>query len=605
MIYSPGHIRNKPTFAHRQCLRVSTSEQDQTLTITDLGSGMTRADLINLLGVGRPLSQRAKAASDYLGRGSKTENDDKDDEEDPAEEESEEESDYDSEEEEADQESQGGPMDNTILIPCKQRDIGGFYAALCSLGTSIHVGTKSKFDDYYEFQVMPSSSSDNNAPSTQFQQFYIRRPMEEGCRPTVHNGYTEFCDVRGDCGTKIILKLNEKAMEAGYLNEQKVLKPLFVKLLEKSQYTVAFSTDDAKSVSAIIQASDEEDEEQSREAAFENDMDFDSMEDPPSSSSSSTAKPKHNTVLERAKYIPLRLSLGERKMLRLMEATMACSDYTTLVDSTFKSKARRTHTQLQAITAVLRGMVSSCDYTAGQTLFDEGNYSDYQDFFGRMFEIARRHKIMNPEKMRTEYGKLIYLLQDAVSPTIQPHLGFSVKGPIVTVYQFLQERNGLNLLRDGLIETATQEILAEKKSRTKIQNEIKRKEKAVAHLKTKYRTMNLSSEDIHLCLYSICDNNSFLNSNRVPIDKVIGYLEHFFSPTKIEKGYSLSILSGKDGARLSHNHERQYYFALQSLTLWRDIVDDMFRLWYVQYLVFHYSLFLFFIGPLSNNYRML
>ena len=30
---------------------------------------------------------------------------------------------------------------------------------------------------------------------------------------------------------------------------------------------------------------------------------------------------------------------------------------------------------------------------------------------------------------------------------------------------------------------------------------------------------------------------------------------------------------------MSHSHERQYYFALQSLTLWRDIIDDMFRLW--------------------------
>lgn len=79
------------------------------------------------------------------------------------------------------------------------------------------------------------------------------------------------------------------------------------------------------------------------------------------------------------------------------------------------------------------------------------------------------------------------------------------------------------------------------------------------------------------CFYS--DNDSFLNSNRVPIDKVITYLQQFFSPSSIEEGYSLSIVDGQDGSRLSHSHERQYYFALQSLTLWRDIIDDMFRLW--------------------------
>ena len=60
---------------------------------------------------------------------------------------------------------------------------------------------------------------------------------------------------------------------------------------------------------------------------------------------------------------------------------------------------------------------------------------------------------------------------------------------------------------------------------------------------------------------------------------MITYLREYFSPTAIKTGYSLAIVSGEDGARLSHSHERQYYFALQSLTLWRDILDDMFRLW--------------------------
>jgi len=60
---------------------------------------------------------------------------------------------------------------------------------------------------------------------------------------------------------------------------------------------------------------------------------------------------------------------------------------------------------------------------------------------------------------------------------------------------------------------------------------------------------------------------------------MIAYLKYYFSPGKIEDNYSLSIVNGQDGARLSHSHERQYYFILQSLTLWRDIINDMFRLW--------------------------
>ena len=73
-----------------------------------------------------------------------------------------------------------------------------------------------------------------------------------------------------------------------------------------------------------------------------------------------------SSVKERAKYIPLRLSLGERKMLRLVEAAMTCCDYTTEVDRPFKSAARRTHAQLKGITSVLRGLVTACDYKQGQ-----------------------------------------------------------------------------------------------------------------------------------------------------------------------------------------------------------------------------------------------
>ena len=74
-------------------------------------------------------------------------------------------------------------------------------------------------------------------------------------------------------------------------------------------------------------------------------------------------------------------------------------------------------------------------------------------------------------------GKLIYVLQDAVSSDISNHLGFSCKGPIQTVYGFLQQRNALALLDDPHIEIATQEVLALRKTRAKIAGEIKRKEK--------------------------------------------------------------------------------------------------------------------------------
>lgn len=590
--------RNHPAFQHRLCIRISTCQTTKTLSITDNGSGMTRSDLINSLGIGSRISSKTARVIRALSSNQKQpktkngnvfdseldEDTDVDDITSTSSSDTDDDDDYDTKnvvmkDEESTLEDmvygdennkQDGSDIASINLPCRAQDIGGFYAALCALGTEVEIGTKSKFDDYYVFKL--GKDEQNN-----FSQFMISRPMQEGTKPSISNGFDKFSDVRGESGTRVTISLNEDAINAGLCKEE-VLKPILEKALESSSYSVLLqSLCTEVERRGIIWANQKEEEEfklidNSDETQWADEMDTEYV------NRNQEVEP-YQTVKERSKFIPLRLSLKERKLLRLVEAAMLCSDYTADVDKQFKSASRRTHAQLKGIVSILRGTATAVQYDVGQKLLEEENYNEYEHFFESIFEIARRHKIMNPEKMRTEYGKLVYLLQDIVSPSIQPHLSFSCKGCIETVYKFLEERNGLALLDDDLIDIATREVLAEKKTRNQIGLEIKRKEKAVAILKQNHRSTSLSSEDIHLCLYSICDNDSFLNSNRVPIDKIIGYLKHYFSPTKIEDGYSLSIVSGQDGARLSHSHERQFYFALQSLTLWRDIIDDMFRLW--------------------------
>jgi len=250
--------------------------------------------------------------------------------------------------------------------------------------------------------------------------------MNEGVKPTTANGFANFTDIRGDSGTRVTITLNQSAVKAGFLKEEEVLMPMLEKFLEASPYSVVLDkccTEQQRK--EIIDASQREkdDFEQLQQNADSDEEEFEDIHD----LGGAEIDDSHNSVKERAKYIPLRLSMGERKMLRLVEASMDCCDYTTEADKTFKSSTRRTHAQLKYITSVLRGMVTACDYSAGRKLLEEDNYSEYENFFRQMFEIARRHKIMNPEKMRTEYGKLIYLLQDAVSPSIMPHLTFSCK----------------------------------------------------------------------------------------------------------------------------------------------------------------------------------
>jgi hypothetical protein len=144
--------------------------------------------------------------------------------------------------------------------------------------------------------------------------------------------------------------------------------------------------------------------------------------------------------VERAKYIPVRLSYDERKQLHLLEASLSVSGYTDKLDTpTFCNKSKRVRTQLQDIAAFLTGLVVAVDYDTGQTVLDDKSFSQDAGFFQSIFELARRYKIMNPgevhsllswpisvhlfvcftEKLRGDYGKLMYLLQDANSEQIQ------------------------------------------------------------------------------------------------------------------------------------------------------------------------------------------
>jgi len=195
-----------------------------------------------------------------------------------------------------------------------------------------------------------------------------------------------------------------------------------------------------------------------------------------------------------------------------------------------------------------------------------------------IFEIGRRHKIMNPDKMRSEYGKMIYLLQDMVA--FRDTLEFNIKSGIKTVYSFLKERGAAAMLEDPDIHIATKEIYDGSKGKYETQREIKEKEKVLKKLCKKYESHKITSDELQYCIYSITDNNSFLNANALPVEKMIMLLKKYFRPDQCtSESCDLSISSGSGGARLSHSHETQYNYVLQSLMLWKEIIENMFMLW--------------------------
>ena len=85
---------------------------------------------------------------------------------------------------------------------------------------------------------------------------------------------------------------------------------------------------------------------------------------------------------------------------------------------------------------------------------------------------------MSPDKMRSEYGKLVYLLMDAADPSIKSLLEFDAIRPLRTVYGLLEEKGGLAMLSDSLMSRATKEIVSAGRSRHDIQKDIKDKERS-------------------------------------------------------------------------------------------------------------------------------
>jgi len=59
--------------------------------------------------------------------------------------------------------------------------------------------------------------------------------------------------------------------------------------------------------------------------------------------------------------------------------------------------------QLRDLCSILSGLVVANDYKLGQKLLKDKEFSDNEQFFHNVFELGRRHKIRNPEKVRPRW----------------------------------------------------------------------------------------------------------------------------------------------------------------------------------------------------------
>ncbi|KAG0674979.1 hypothetical protein C6P40_001875 [Pichia californica] len=309
-------------------------------------------------------------------------------------------------------------------------------------------------------------------------------------------------------------------------------------------------------------------------------------------SKDSSLSDEHIAILKKIKknikFIPIRLNYDERQLLKLLEAALSVSEYTDKVDIiSYTSKTKRIITQLKEMCSILAGLVVSSNMKVGQKLIENKNFVDNADWYKSVFEIGRRYKVMNPERMRDTYGKLCYIIMDSRLSHVKEHMEFDLYKPILTIERFLSEnavKENYQIFNDPLILSATADIRPDGKSRNLINKLIKQKEKAIEILVKKYCCINkegLNKEQIRMILYSIGDFNSYTNKNRIPVINMLNKLDKFFTNSKDDVKFSLGIRYGYNGARLTHNHEKQYLYVKQALGLWNYVMRDLIELWYI------------------------
>lgn len=275
---------------------------------------------------------------------------------------------------------------------------------------------------------------------------------------------------------------------------------------------------------------------------------------------------------KRTVFTPLRLSPDERAQLRVLEGALSVSEYTDKVDvmSWRSNKQQRIEQQLADIFAVLSGLTVSASPKAAQ-LVQGKNFDDNADFFCSIFEVGRRYKVMNPAQMRTTYGKLIYLLQDAQQIEVRSVLGFSCVWRIRSVSAELEELNCLQMLNDPDLPAAAAPVQPG--------DEPNRKQDAMHRILERYGGSHTELKArLEICLLSIADDEALTEAHVRPAQRMLELLYENFNRSSADK-LSLAISAGRNGARLSHSHSTQFAYCEQSIMLWREILSHLSQMW--------------------------
>lgn len=286
--------------------------------------------------------------------------------------------------------------------------------------------------------------------------------------------------------------------------------------------------------------------------------------------------------IQNADHIPLRLSPVERKVQRLMRGIILASCYTDKVDSVAALNKNRDGIIAKELANALTGLIVGLDMKKAGRFLAEREFASYSEEICTAIETCRRYKMMNPDMLRTDYVKFIYMVQDAVqNEAAADVLGFNVVSELMTVGCYCSTLGIRDLLSDERLPLCVTPVPVMNRRDT-LNRCLRCKDITVDEVVKEYATKHQKKEEaVEIAIRSLNDANCFANDNVKTTERVLKLLKENFSSSNCTGETNLSIEEGADGSRLTHSHSQQFAFVLQSLTLWKNICRNMYSLWSV------------------------
>jgi len=194
--------------------------------------------------------------------------------------------------------------------------------------------------------------------------------------------------------------------------------------------------------------------------------------------------------------------------------------------------------------SISEGLYVCSDLKKGERLVRKGLSSpECEAFLSSCFEVGRRFKIMNPAKMRGTYGKMMYMLQDAMPRHAQESLGLRLWKPLNMVATFLEAKGALELLFDANVKVATMDVPAaapdgSPRPRAEIDAAVGAKRAAEAALVARFGSgpgAPLTASEVARVVASVGDAEAYAAANERPVEKMLQLLTDNFSPVGKKK----------------------------------------------------------------------